>query len=442
MMGLWPGPRFWVTGAGLIAVATLGATTPLFGWGPPLWDDLTEVTREGIVLPAIVVSVLGARTGRAFHPRSVVMGRTASRSSAVVAAHLSGLAVTATVGYTTGLVPGMIVLARGADAGTLDLLALAGVYAALVAVTFGSYALAAVMPTRWAGITAPLACTGLIYLPALLNPALGPLGRSTLQSAVIWLNDYPLLGWRVTPQTSLFRVFLFTAVAAGSALVVRRVAVPTSGSTLLAAAGAWGVVALMTAASILISPPLVRWEPAPATCTSSDPSICVHPANASLAPDISDAVRRGLSAVGSAGHLERLQQVGTTSSGSSATVTWFRLDNPQSATDVDRAVLEAVAFDVSGGPACLDALEPYGYTTDLPADLQSALELQSALAWAIQERAGLAVDTGSHDEATGAMVRSPAQQALHSLDDEEFRWWFADHLPAVRICSLGEDDLP
>lgn len=440
---IWPTGRWWLGGLVAIALATIVTVMPSREWGPQQWHVFTAQTREGVLLPGLVGGIVAARLGSVFSPKSVVVGRAAPQSRAVVRQHLLGVVTLCVLGYTLGIAPAMATTTFGADAGGPDWLALISVYTVLLAIAMFSYLLSSILPRGWARSVAPLLSVGTLALPAVLNNAIDLGERSMAQPAAIWLNQFPVLGWHLTTQTSLFRISFFTLVGVGCVLTLRRVATTNTGVPLILPAGIWTVATVMGATATAISPPLVAHQPIVPTCDErSEPIVCLAPSYASILPRVSEIASEVQDIAGPSRQVALFQQEPTIAEPNGSDTVWFRLEGLRSVEDLEKEIIVPMSNALSGNQACHYRMLQEQPDSSASEEFQLSFAMQQAISSTIQARSGLVPEPSGAVEATGEPVYSLEYERLQELTVTELQAWLAAHEDQVRECSWSVEDLP
>ncbi|MFZ1381957.1 MAG: hypothetical protein WAS54_04105 [Scrofimicrobium sp.] len=438
----WPARRYWLVLTVAVAVGAALTTINVFSWGPPQWTNLVSGSREGILLPVILASIGAALLGRAFGRDSVVAGRAAADGSRTVSSQAVLLASSITIGYLVGLVPAIVALVAGASGGRFDALSLAANAAVVVALPLISYLASAVSPAGWGLILGPMAAVYLGIVPGLMNPLLGPAGKSTRQSSAMWFNEFPFAGWHVTPQTSLYRLILFALVAILSTVVTQYVVTGGISRSKTQVVSGFVVVSVMVVASTVISPKLVEYDGTPLKCSGSAASeVCLLPEYETLAPMILEQSDAAIAVVGASAGGFRIVQ-------STASEIELEVDDVpltfggvESDEDLRRRVGGSIAIRLSGTPGCSARFGTRQFM-DRNEEERFSVDAQRALDYTIQRRIGLEADSNQVDEATGSPVLTEEQTKLESLDEQGFRDWYAENQQAISSCSLSRNDLP
>ena len=441
MRRAWPPPRSWFALGCITCIAMLVGMYPVFGWGPAQWHEFTSSSREASLLVAVVTAGFCAHIPRALTSTGVVAGRPAVAAHRVVNWQLSRIVVSVGLGTLVAELLAGAYVASNADGGAPDLLSAAGVMVGNVAVGLVAYTISVCLAVRAGGLIAAIvAVLGVVLLPG-LNPVFGNSGISTRQPALIWLNDFPLIGWEVTTQTALTRLVLFIIVVAASwLLALARVRSPLgprfSASSLVAATVA------MVCLAIAQSPPLVEQNVVDPVCEEAGGvEVCVHPDYVSLTDPVSQAVVATLEMVPEKRRPLLVQQTGTRAVSAEEAVP-LQLDHLSSERDLEAAVAVPLSEWSSGAAACQERRAELGAGELIPEQIESAGSVQRALALTIQERAGVQIDTGMADEATGESVRPPELEAFSALDDGELRAWISEYSEAIGECAVNPESIP
>lgn len=436
----WPRLRSWFALGCITCITVLVGMLPVFGWGPAQWHEFTSASREASLLVTVVTAGFCAHIPRALTSTGVVAGRPAVAANRVVNWQLSRIVMAVGLGTLVAELVAGAYVASHADGGAPDLLSAAGVIAGNIAVGLAAYAISVCLAVRAGGlIAAIITVLGVVLLPG-LNPVFGNSGISTRQPALIWLNDFPLIGWEVTAQTALTRLVLFGIIGAASWLVALvRVRWPLgpriSASSFLAATAA------MVCLSIAQSPPLVERDVVAAVCKETDGiEVCLHPDYVSLTEPVSQAADATLEMVPESRRPMLVQQTGTRADLAEDAVS-IQLDHLSSEGELESAVAVPLSEWASGAAACQELRDEVAGEL-IPEQIERVNAVQHALALTIQERAGVQIYTGMADAATGEPVRPPELEALSVLDDDELRAWMNEHAEAIGDCAVNPESIP
>ncbi len=438
----WPQPRFWIILAVVVALSTSLTTIGAFSWGPPQWTRLTAGTREGILLPAIAASIGAALVGQTFCRGSVVAGRTSGAVAAAVSRQTAILTLSVIIGYLVGLAPALVALVMKADGGRPDILSLASSAAAVVALTLVSFLVATVTPYGWGLILGPATSTLVALIPALANPLLGHLEKSTRQSSAVWFNQFPLPGWHITPQTSMYRIILFTYLAICCVIITKSIVTASVPDNRFRLLGALSILGAMTLTSTAVSPHLMQRDDAKLVCsTVQNVEVCVLPEYASVSNAILGETSFSLGVVGqdSAG-LRVVQSIGANQEFEDGTLS-LTFNGISSSEELSQRLKSELALVLSGGTACHTRFAEQRFE-NLSNEDQSSLDAQMGLSLTLQRRLGLSSAHVQVDESSGKPIMSSSQEKLESLDETEFRNWYVEHVREISSCTLLEDDLP
>lgn len=437
---LWPRRRWWWFLGVASFVAMFLGTLPVYGWGPPQWRELTSSSREATLLVSVFSAPICAAIPRVLTSRSVVAGPAAARANQVLTSHLLRISAAIASGTTAAILVAVVALVSGADGGAPDVLSLVGVLLAVVAVGSISYTASAMLPQRAGGVIAAVGAVLAAFIPPLINPLLAESGRSSRQPSFVWLNEFPLIGWEVTTQTSVLRIVLFlTIIVSCWAVSIARVKRPF-GPRIIALGSAVTAVC-MAVVAVAVSPPLVQPERAEAVCDRSGTfDVCLHPNYVTLTGRVRATASRVLEVAPGEHRPNSLQQTGTSFDADDYLVR-IQLERVESDQDLESAVIVPISLWVSGAPACQARSQAHGGSVVPEGDAES-YDIQHALALTIQERLGLEIHTGRIAEDTGQMVRPPALEALAALDGEALREWMQRVSTEIEQCALTADLLP
>lgn len=454
-VGLPVRPIELVLAGALTMCATIAQTTTMFGWAPVRWTEVNALPHVVLLVSGPVAGLIGAFGARAC-TTALVTTAPGRAWSQITRRQLAPLAAAACLGYIIGIVPAILLAAKRATYGHLDIVGVFTGSAGLVLCVVIGYAVGARVRFPKAAAVAlaatVLATGGLMALSDLLTSS--GVRASLLAVIPFWAFDISR-GWVEVPTTTLFRGFTLVAVAALvlALLAIRRDAGWLSRRERLGQMGfAAAAPLLMVALALVVQPDVVRpAQPTPVRCaTLADGALCMYSEEAAVLPrttQIIDEVhaRFGLGASTGNAWSVRPEDAPTAIQAGDILIT------PQyqgTVANFDESLRSDVVASISGVRACESTLyDRYGvdYPNQAPAEALESAVFQEKIGNSLVFRLGGTKVDGlvlpGDDGAAGWPRSEDLANRIGSMSDDELTNWMLMNAGALESCSARPDDL-
>lgn len=434
---VWPSATGRLFLAAVVMVATLAQTFGYVTAAVPRWSSFTVACRESVVLPALVVAIAATVWAWALRPDNVVIGRFPAYGVSQMVGHITRtVTISAVSGYLLGLLPLCIRTAAQATFAFIDPLTLCAAVAGLMMVGVISVWIGVVMPTHWASVAAVVAVLAAAWLPLALNLTVLANRSSILAPALIWFNDFPGTGWRVTWQANIFRIALYLIVTFTADRLAHSC---VDGRRIRIAPDIWcgSVIAAIAVIATVIHPvTLVESDQSSARCDTygnGTITICLHPADETIRQQTFNLANRFMELTGWNEPIRIVESPVMTAGDVDAVI----IDSPSGRADtatVDITIREGLLAKFAGYDACLRNDGPVSNNdpTAIIRLVHNELRIRSG---------GEAIPIGI-DETTGDTVLDPRQNRLRDLDDRRFTEWYVRNRQAILGCTVTPEALP